>query len=353
MAIPFLQNEDGSWNWDNIFSGISGVAGAVDAYQGGDDQVTKPYFLPGQQVGLEDAVATARGQFEQGPMAYYPGDTVAGLDPNVTQGWQEKLSQVDRLNQMASTSGQAAMDLAGGGDKVGGFTLQDQIGFGIPEEYQNAIMNPIMRNLNEQIIPGIHTAAQAQGAFGGSRMQQQKADAATQATQAATDAMIQGNLQARGQSIGQRAGDISAQLTGRSQDINQNNMLANQKLAGIGAIGTAMNQSQIPGEVMTDVGMANTAYNQKMLDADFNRFNWNRDENINYIDRLFNRLNGTATGGTVTPAASTNWTDALFGGAAGANLWNNVFKTPTTGATSPNTSGTNAAGGFYGTGLSY
>ena len=329
MAIPYLQNEDGSWNWDNIFSGISGIAGAVDAYQGGDDQVTKPYFLPGQQEGLEDAVATARGQFEQGPMSYYPDSTVAGLDPNVQAGWQEKLSQVDRLNQMASATGQASMDLLGGGDKVGGFTLPDQIGFGIPEEYQNAIMNPIMRNLNEQIIPGIHTAATSQGAFGGSRMQQQKADAATQATEAATDAMIMGNLQARGQSIGQRAGDISAQLSGRGQDINQNNQIYNQQLAGIGALGTAMNQSQFPGQVMTDVGMENTAYNQKMLDADVNRFNWNRDENINYIDRLFNRLNGTATGGTVTPAASTNWTDAVFGGLSGANIYNNVFKTPT------------------------
>jgi len=312
-------------DWGSL---ISGTAGAVDAYQGADDVVNKPWLVPGAQEGLEQGVDAAKQQFAAGPNQYYPNSTVAGLDPTLAAGWEEKLSNTDRLQQMANRTGQSAMNLVGGGDKVGGFTLQDQVGFGIPEQYQNAIMSPIMKQLNEQIIPGIHTAATAQGAFGGSRMQQQKADAATQATDMATQAMIRGNLDARGQSIGQRAGDISAQLSGRAQDIGQNQNIFNNKLAGIGAVGTAMNQSQIPGQVMTDVGGARQDYNQALLTDDVNRFNWNRDENTNYVDRLLNRMSGNLPKGTITEAPSTNWMDAVTGFGAGTNLWNNVFKTP-------------------------
>lgn len=331
MASLFGWDPSDPTNFENVDFGqlASAGFGAFDAYQGGDDVVQKPYFIEGQEAGLKDAIATARGQFEQGPNSYYPNSTVAGLDPTLAAGWDSRLGTTDRTQQMANRSGQAAMDVASGGDRVGGFTLEDQIGFGIPEQYQNAIMNPIMRNLNEQIIPGIHTAAQSQGAFGGSRMQQQKSDAATQATKAATDAMIQGNLQARGQSIGQRAGDISAQLTGRSQDIGQEQNIMNNKLKGIGALGTSMLQQQVPGQTMQDVGSQRMQYDQNLLDADVNRFDWNRDESMNYIDRLFARLNGTTNSGSIQEGSGGGLSDAFFGGLSGSNIWNNIFKSPT------------------------
>ena len=354
MASLFGWDPSDPTNFSNVDWGqlASTGAGAYSGYQGGDDTVQKPYYIEGQEAGLKDAIATARGQFEQGPNSYYPNSTVAGLDPTLAAGWQDKLGSGDRLQQMADRSGQAAMDVAGGGDRVGGFTLEDQIGFGIPEQYQNAIMDPIMKQLNQQIIPGIHTAAQSQGAFGGSRMQQQKADAATQATDMATQAMIRGNLDARGQSIGQRAGDISAQLTGRSQDINQEQNIMNNKLNGIGALGTSMLQQLAPGQNMEDVGKQRMTYDQSLLNADVDRFNWNRDESMNYIDRLFSRLNGSAQDGRVTPGAEGGWENAIIGGLSGSNIWNNVFKTPT--AAEPiNSAATNQAGGFVGTGLDY
>lgn len=310
--------------WDIIAGGI----GAYDAYKGSDGQTVKPTYLPGQKQGLEEAIAAARGQFAAGPSAYYPDSTVAAVNDVTQQGWQDQLASTERQQQLADASANAALRLASGGDRVGGFTLQDQVGFSIPEEYQNAIMNPIMRNLENRIIPGLHTAATQQGAFGGSRMQQQKADAAEQATQAATDAMIMGNLQARQQSIGQRAGDIVAQLQGRNQDITQNQYVNENLYRGISGLGSAINQQMAPGNTMTGVGSEIQKYNQMMLDDDVNRFNFNREEGINYIDRLLNRMSLQPGQGTTTKGQSGNWLDAIGGFLAGSNIYNTAMSVP-------------------------
>ena len=312
---------------------IAAGGGAYDAYMNtGQDATEKPYMVRGQKEGLIDAVDASRGQFANGPQSYYGGNTVAGLDQNYIDGQNAKLGTTDRLNQMGDLSGTAAGTLASGGaPRVGGFQMQDQIGFGIPKEYQDAIMNPIMDNLHERTLPALNTAATAQGAFGGSRAAQQKSDAATQATTAATNAMIQGNLQARGQSIGQRAGDISGQLQGRGQDINQN-QLYNQALnQGVNATGTAMNQQLIPGQVQEDVGTQRTGYEQKQIDADKARFDWQNQEDIGYIDRLMSRMGGTPTRGATVEGQGATLTDILAGAGTGANLYNSIFNNQTTG----------------------
>lgn len=321
---------------------ISGLVGAYDAYQGSDDQTVRPNWLPGQRDGFTDAIAAARGAFNAGGMQYYPNSTVADVNPWREAGWMDQLASTDRQQQLADMSANAAIKLASGGDKVGGFTLQDQIGFGIPEEYENAIMNPIMRNLENRIIPNLHSQAVQQGAFGGSRMQQQKADAAEQATKAATDAMIMGNLQARQQSIGQRAGDISAQLQGRNQDITQNQYGLENAYRGVNALGTAINQQLAPGTTMTNIGNQAQQYDQMRLSDDVNRFNFNQQEAQNNIDRLIARMNlGGQQIGTTIPGQSGNWLDALGGFFAGSNMYNTAMGVPSSvgGAKDPSQTG--------------
>ena len=314
---------------EDILEFFSGAAGAYSAYQGTDDKVAKPYFLPGQEAGYGTGIGAAIADFAQGPDQYYPGQTVADLDPNVIAGQNDRLASMDRLQGMADQGGIAAQRLAqGGAGLVGGFDLQDQIGFGIPQEYQQAIMNPIMKQLSEKVIPGLHTAATAQGAFGGSRMNQQKADAATQATEAATDAMIRGNLQARQQSIGQRAGDISALLGGRQQDINQFANMNNAMANGVNAVTTGMAQQTLPGQMQSDIGKERQAYEQGLINADMDRFAFNRNEGNAYIDRLFNRMSlaPQMSGGTVQ-GQSGDWADAFLGYNTGRNIYNNALGT--------------------------
>ena len=302
---------------------LAATVGAAGAAQGTSDAVTKPYMVAGQEQGYEKAIADAKARYAQGPQAYYPGQTVANQDPSLIAGQDDHLSSTDRLQGMADQSAWGSMYLTrGGADKVGGFQLEDQVGFGIPQEYQSAIMDPIMRELNNNIIPGIHTGAQAQGAFGGSRMQQQKSDAAEQATKAATDAMIMGNLQARQQSIGQRAGDIGAQLTGRAQDISQNQIQNNARVYGISSMNDALSQQLLPGQVMQNVGTQRTLYDQSVLEADKARFDWNRQEGNDTLNRLMGYLRLGPQGGTVAQGQSGNWLDTLTGFLSGSNMYN-------------------------------
>lgn len=325
------------WDAEDWLRFATGAANAYDAYQGTDDKTTKPYFLPGQESGYGTAIGAALSDFAQGPDQYYPGQTVADLDPNVIAGQNDQLASLDRAQQLADAGGSAALSLAqGGAGLVGGFDLPDQVGFGIPQEYQDAIMNPIMRNLENRIMPALHTQATQQGAFGGSRMAQQKADAAQAATEAATDAMIRGNLDARQQTIGQRAGDISAVLGGRAQDITQYNNMNNAMRAGVSATGEGIRQQLLPGEIQTQIGSDRTAYEQSLIDADVQRFGWNRDEGNNYINRLFQRLGGTPEmSGSTVQGQNGSIYDAIIGFGQGNNIFNQTMGSAPTGTQQP------------------
>lgn len=322
----FFTGGDG-FGVDDVFRNLSGAAGAYNAIQGTDAQ--KPYFYPGQEQGLAMGADAAQQQFQQGPNQYYGEPTVAALDPNVAAGQNAQLGMTGNLNNLARGSGEAAGTLQqGGSDRVGGFQLQDQIGFGLDPQYQKAIMDPINNNLTQNILPALDSQATAQGAFGGSRAAQQKADAATQANEAATNAMIQGNLQARGQSIGQRAGDISAQLSGRSQDITQNQIENAARASGISGAGTAMNQALLPGQIQKDVGTERMAYEQDLINADKARFDWNRGENNAYVDRLMSRMQGLPAPIPGAGGTDGNWLDALQGFGLGTNIYSGITTPP-------------------------
>ena len=304
--------------------GATGI-GALNAYNGTEGTATKPWMAAGTEQGLEAANAAALGSFENGPQEYYPGQTVADQNSLITSGQDSQLSQLDQTKQLANLGGQANADLSqGGAARVGGFQMEEQVGFGIPKEYQNAIMNPIMNNLNNKVLPGLEGAATAQGAFGGSRAAQQKSDAAAQATEAATNAMIQGNLQARGQTIGQRTDDHNVMLKGREQDINQNSIENKAKAEGAAGTSRAIGDQFLPGSMEKAIGGERTAYDQSQIDADRARFDWNRQEGNDNIDRLLGRMGKGAgpSGGTVTSGQGGGWLDAITGGFAANNIYN-------------------------------
>lgn len=181
------------------------------------------------------------------------------------------------------------------------------------------------------MLPGLNTQATAQGAFGGSRATQQKADAMEQSTTAATNALIQGNLQARGQSIGQRAGDISAQLQGRGQDVQQNAIFNSALANSTNALSAAQAQQLVPGNTQMGVGGNRTAYDQSLLDADVARWNHDEMKDENLLSTMFGWANGAprfaaGTGGT----EGGDWLDILMGGLQGGHMGNIFAPSPTT-----------------------
>lgn len=334
-----------SFNWGGLFGGLlGGLAGRA----GSNDAVTTnvPYMYQGQEEGIVNYLDQSKQQFQAGPQQYYPGQTVAGLDPNTIAGQNSALGTLPVQQQLADASGYGAGDLLGGGaGRIGGFNLPNQVGFGIDQGLENAVMNPIMQQLQERVMPGMNLAATQQGAFGGTRHGQMMSNAARDATGQAADAVARANLQARQQSIGQRGNDVQAMLQGRNQDINQNQLYNNAIQSGINAVPQAMESQLVPGNIMGQVGGARTAYEQSLIGADKARFDFNQGEAINNIDRLGNRMNLVPNGNTQTVQGQDGtWMNVLGGAMSGVSLANMFQNTnrpgPTQQAPNPLTQGT-------------
>lgn len=338
--------------YNDVFDFASDHGGAISAVLGGvlggttdgQDQVTvtKPYMLPGQEQSLTNFMNTATERYQQGPQQYYPDQTVAGLDPTLIQGQNLALGAVDAQKDMVQGMSDGASQLMSGGAMIDGFNLPDQIGWGVDQGLAHAVTNPIYRNLEERIMPAMDLQATNQGAFGGTRQAQMKGQAAAQATEQATEALARANLQARQQSIGQRAGDISAQIQGRGQDIQQNQNAMQNIQSGLHYMPSVLQSSLAPGNTMMDIGADRTRYEQQLINADQNRWNFEQQAPDNAIDDLGRRINMQFKGGTTTAEGQdATWMDALGGAATGVSIYNDLFR-PAGSGTSSGTSGVGA-----------
>lgn len=300
--------------YDVIGAGVGAWAGS----QGTEDQTTTtaPYMFPGQHGGIERYLDHANAQYNQGGMKYYPNQTLANLDPLQIQGQNAALGNVFAQGQLGRQGAMANSALAGGGDRVGGFQLQNQIGFGIDQGLQDAVTNPIMRQLQERVMPGLDLQATQQGAFGGSRAQQMKGQASADAVGQMSDSIARANLQARQQSIGQRAGDIDAQLQGRNQDINQNQLSNQARYQALSSLPQASAGLNFGAGTMMDIGQQRQRYNQMQIDDAKNRFDFRQQEGVNNLNRLGDRLMQPSFGGQTETIEGMDGSAAnIFGGA--------------------------------------
>lgn len=309
-------------DWGQVISaGIGAGAGLLG--EGDQEVTTKPNYLPGQKNMLENFLLNSQQQFLQGPQQYYPGQTLAQLDPLTIAGQNMALDRVGAQSELAQMGAGAMANLLHGGSQVGGFQLPSQIGWGVDPGLQAAVTNPIYRQLEERILPGLDLQATAQGAFGGTRQALMKGQAAANATEQATDALARANLAARQQTIGQRAGDISAQLQGRQQDIAQNQYGAGNMLSALGMIPSYNAALMAPSQTLQDVGRARTLYEQAQLDADRARWDFGQQAAYDAVDRLGARLMLPQTGSSQIYQGSSGSPANILGGAlSGLSLYN-------------------------------
>jgi hypothetical protein len=213
---------------------------------------------------FKTAFQEAFRQYNQGGPQFFGGPTVAGFSPQQLesqrqlQGLAPNLQQQGQLQQAAlanqlgqdvrqfnlpgqiSAPGQVSQVGAFGGlpgqiqapgqvGQVGGPQGISREGIrGISPELQRAVTSPILRQLQDQTLPGIGSGATQAGAFGGSRQAILENQARTGATGAIADALARATLQQRSQDIGQRGQDIqqgqfgtNVGLQQRGQDIQQ------------------------------------------------------------------------------------------------------------------------------------
>jgi hypothetical protein len=104
----------------------------------------------------------------------------------------------------------------------------------------------------------------------------------------------------------------------------------NAMSSGIAGINDSMTQQLMPGQVMQNVGNQRTLYDQSLIDADKARFDWNRQESNDTLNRLMGYLNLGPQGGQVLQGQSGSPLDALMGFVQGTNMYNTARGTPTT-----------------------
>lgn len=240
-------------------------------------------------------------RYSQGAPGFFPGSTVAGMS-----GFTR-----DSLNAMAdrARTGNPLMDQAGGeiSKILGGGYLDPNNNPGFQGALSAAI-RPITNAFSSEVMPGIDSAFSSAGRYGSGMQGQAYSDASE-------------NL-ARG------IGDVSANMAFNNYGMERGNMMS--------ALGMAPAMAANDYRDISMLGLAGQGmegYDQRMIDADRERYDYNANKDMGWLANYVGLLGGapppTTTSTTKTPAPSP-WATALglagtaagayFGGPAGASM---------------------------------
>lgn len=225
---------------------------------------TKPF--PAQEKALTRLFGLSEAAFEAGPQQFFPGETVAGQTQPTLAGQQLALDAI---------APQAGLGMAG--------ARAVQAALDPTSEQSQAVINPMIANLQSQILPSIGSRAIQQGAFGGDRQRVQEQAAAEATAGAATQALLR------------------------------------NQLAGMSALGSAQQGLLAPATTASQVGAQQQQYNQALINAARERFQFEQQAPETALDRLGSRIAGINLGqiGTTT---SEGGGGSAAGQAAGAAL---------------------------------
>jgi hypothetical protein len=241
-------------------------------------QTSRPF--PAQERALTRLFGLSEEAFNRGGMQFFPGQTVASMNPNIEAGQQMALD---------AANAQSALGMAGARSTA---AMLDPT-----SEQSQAVMNPFIAKLQSQILPGIGSQAIQQGAFGGDRQRIQEQQAAEATAGAATQAMLRNQAQA-----------MSA------LPISQRALLQ-------------------PSQTVAGVGGQQMGYDQALIDAARERFAFNQEAPQTALDRLASRITGVNLGQISTTSGGgggggSDLAGALGLGLAGYGLFNSPTKLP-------------------------
>lgn len=258
--------------------------------KGGSDKTkstttTEPWS--GVQPYLTGAYSDAQSIYNQGPPSYYGGSTVAPLSGYTTGA----LDTLFNRGQQGSTVGNAAQGAVT--DTLGGNYLNNNqyLGGAI-----DAATRPVIENYQNNIAPGIDSMFSMGGRYA--------SDADTAHAQAAQQA---------GSNLNRQIGDISSQMAYQNYNDERQRMMQGAALAPSLA---GMDYTDI--QAMGQAGQGFDQYNQSLINADVDRWNYaqNADWNqvVDYLGLLNGNNYGTSTNVQQQPGTST------FGGALNGAL---------------------------------
>ena len=293
---------------------------------GSTTNITKtdpPAYL---QPFLTDIATQAQSAYQQVPTGGFSGQLVASPTSAQLTALQQ---QKDIANSLGGFGAQTQQIAQQQGDKVlsGSYTApannqftQTNIG---TEDAVNAYLNPVKKQLQEQIIPTLQGQAIKDGAYGGSRYFN---ELGTQIDQNYT----------------QKAADIAAQIgygeqvrldDQRFQNFTNNQALLPElmKLEQAAALTapelatSGVNQQLLPSSLLSSAGQAEQLFNQDVLDQAYQQYLLDIAGPFAGLDQYASIVAGVPMGGTSTttgtaarPSGGSSFLSGALGGGLGA-----------------------------------
>lgn len=254
-----------------------------------------------QQPYIEDALQEMQNLYYSGGPDWYPGDTIAPMSAVTQQGHQATLNYAQ---DVAPGLWQAGTDALG-------VVMNPNMMYAESNPYlQSAIQaaqTPVTQQYEQSVIPSISSAAQAAGAYGGSRHGTALANA--------SDAYMR------------NIGDISSNMAYQNYNDAQRMMLT-----GVGLSPGQMAAGALPGDLITNVGHEYDLHNQAIYDKDFEEWMWEANRPYEELAYYMEGVSTPGLGGSsvstmddVNAMTSNPWTSALGGAIAGfgatGNWW--------------------------------
>jgi hypothetical protein len=239
----------------------------------------------GVQPYLKGAYADAAKQYGKGAPGYYPGNLIAPMS-GYTTGALDSMAQRAQAGSPVTRAaqGQLTDTLSGSYLDAGNPHFQGAV---------NAAIRPMVDNYTKTIMPGIDSTFAGAGRYGSGAHAGAAGDAAN-------------NLQTQ-------IGDISSSMAYQNYgDERQNQIrgmlfapeMAAQDYTDINALGQA--------------GQGFDQYNQALIDADLQKYNFNSQKDFNFLSQYLGLLNNAQGGSqtTTSPVQRPNPFTSTLGGAA-------------------------------------
>lgn len=260
--------------------------GLLDPILGGGDTTTiqSNEFNSTIDPLAQDAVA---GLQDLSVPTYFTGDTVAAQSADTLAG-------ITSLTGAADTQAGISTAANTGFDFVLNDLLDPATNTAL-QAYMNSAINPIFDRLENQTLPGIGGSAIQAGQFGGTAQTNLTRDALTDATR--------------------NAGDITSGIASNAYNTSLDNYT--QTLLNSGVFQDLAGQ---PGQTLLATGGITDAYNQSLINADIDRYNFGETADLDYWTQIMNIVNGVPM--DTAQAQEGGDTNLLNAGLSGALTYN-------------------------------
>jgi len=230
---------------------------------GSGTTVQKTELDPVQRAALESVLSKSQAAFDQGPDQFFPGQTVAGVDPLTTQAQNLAVGAAGTTGDFASNQLATANRLLN----------LDLVGDPNTQRLADAAVKPFERRFFEEILPAISSRAVSEGAFGGARQDISESLAARDFSESALDARARVFSEANRAGIGAATSALSLAP-----------QVAGQQLA--------------PSQILQQVGGQRQSQEQQLIDAARERFEFGEISPDVALDQFASRVTGINLGPT-------------------------------------------------------